>query len=64
MHILNNERKGIPEATRKTLWKDEENIRHNFSRAMAKRGLLETGVEEVDGNGFWLVLGGPSIKMS
>jgi len=39
MHIPNNENKGIREVTVwKTLWKGKENIRHKFSRAMAKRG--------------------------
>ena len=39
MHILNNENKGIREATLwKTFRKGKENIRHEFSRAMAKGG--------------------------
>ena len=38
MHILNNENKGIREATLwKTFRKGEENIRHKFSRAVAKK---------------------------
>ena len=57
MHIPNNENKGIREATvRKTLWKGKENIRHKFSRAMAKGGLLEVGRKEANGKGsgwFW-----------
>lgn len=45
----------------------KENIRHKFSRARVERGnswrweikkLIEKAI------GFWLVLGGPSIKMS
>jgi hypothetical protein len=66
MHILNNENKGIREATLwKTFWKGEENIRHKFSRAMARKGLLEVGVKKLTEKaaGFWLVLGGPPIKM-
>jgi len=52
MHILNNENKGIREATLwKTFRKGKENIRHKFSRAMARKGLLEVGSEEVSGKG-------------
>ena len=66
MHILNNENKGTREATPwKTFWKGEENTRHKFSRARAKKGdswrwEMKFTKKVV---GFWLVLGGPSIGM-
>jgi hypothetical protein len=68
MHILNNENKGIREATQwKAFWKGKENIRHGFSRARAKGGTPESRrikrlIEKAVG--FWLVLGGRSIEMS
>jgi len=58
MHIPNNENKGIREVTLwKTFWKGEENIRHKFSRAMARKGLLEVGNEEVNGKGGRILVG-------
>ena len=41
----------------KTFWKGKENIRHGFSRAMARKGLLEVGSEEVNGEGGRILVG-------
>jgi len=66
MHILNNENKGTREVTLwKTFWKGEENIRHKFSRAGAKKGLLKVGGEGVYRKGGLILVGfgGLSLEM-
>ena len=64
MHILNNEVRGYRRRRGKHSGRVRKTLGTIYREQWQKGGLLETGVEEVGGNGFWLVLGGSSIKMS